>query len=173
MLWSRRVFLVLGCGMVLTGCGFQPLYAHRSQGNSAPAQFAQIDVNPIDGRPGHHLRNYLIDRLSARGGHVKRQYRLDIALSDRKDGLAIREDESVTRFNYRLLGSVRLTRISDQQIVYETSLRVTSAFNVVNSEFATLSAERDAEERAARDLSDEIVTRLALYFQRNVLHPPA
>lgn len=163
----------MGCSLVLNGCGFQPLYGHRSQGNSAPAQFAQIDVNPIGGRPGHHLRNYLIDRLSARGGNYKKQYRLDIALSERKDGLAIREDESVTRFNYRLMGSVRLTRLNDQQILYETSLRVTSAFNVVNSEFATLSAERDAEERAARDLSDEIITRLAIYFQRSALRPPA
>ena len=45
----------------------------------------------------------------------------------RKDGLAIREDESVTRFNYRLLGAVRLTRIQDQKILYETSLRATSS----------------------------------------------
>jgi len=71
------------------------------------------------------------------------------------------------------LGTVRLTRIQDQKILYETSLRATSAFNVVDSEFATLSAERDAEERAARDLSGEVVTRLALYFQRSAAQPPA
>jgi LPS-assembly lipoprotein len=171
MLWSRRHFLVLAGVGGLAGCGFQPLYANRSRGNSAPAQFAQIDVTQIDGRSGHHLRNYLIDRMSARGGNYKKQYRLDITLSERKDGLAIRTDEAVTRFNYRLFSTVRLVRISDHTVLFETGLRATSAFNVVNSEFATLSAERDAEDRAARDLSDEIITRLAIYFRRIASQP--
>lgn len=171
MWWSRRQLLVLSSAALLMGCGFQPLYGNRSHSQSTPMQFAQIDVNDIDGRTGHHLRNSLIDRLSARGGQYKKQYRLDIALSDSKDGLAIREDESVTRFNYRLLSNIRLSRISDQQILYETALRATAAFNVVDSEFATLSAERDAEERAARDLSNEIITRLAIYFQRQSRQP--
>lgn len=173
MSWHRRdILTVIGVGL-LGGCGFEPLYGQRAQSNSASAQFSQIALNPIEGRAGHHLQNYLIDHFSARGGNIKKAYRLDIALTERKDGLAIREDESVTRFNYRLLGAVRLTRIQDQKILYETSLRATSAFNVVDSEFATLSAERDAEERAARDLSGEVVTRLALYFQRSAAQPPA
>ncbi len=168
----RREILIWACAGLLAGCGFQPLYGNRTQSDSTPAQFAQIDVHDIDGRPGQHLRNYLIDKLSARGGNYKKQYRLDIALSDRKDGLAIRKDEAVTRFNYRLLGNVRLTRISDQQILYESAFRVTAAYNVVSSEFATLSAERDAEERAAQDMSGEIITRLAIYFQRAPAQPP-
>lgn len=165
MSWSRRQFMALSAGATLTACGFQPLYGNRSAARSVPMQFAQIDVNQIEGRTGHHLRNSLIDRLSARGGHYKKQYRLDVALSESKDGLAIRADEAVTRFNYRLISNFRLTRIADQQILYESSLRATAAYNVVDSEFATLSAERDAEERAARDLSSEILTRLAIYFQ--------
>lgn len=163
--------LLLVCAGLSASCGFQPLYGYRSHGNSAPAQFALIDVNEIDGRPGHHLRNYLIDRFSARGGNYEKQYRLDIALSEAKDGLAIRQDESVTRFNYRLIGNIRLSRISDHQILFESSLRATSAYNVVDSEFATLSAERDAEERAASDMSNEIITRLAIYFQRVQAQP--
>lgn len=166
MWWSKHTLFVLACAGLLAGCGFQPLYGNRSQASSTPAQFARIDVNNIDGRPGHYLRNHLIDRLSARGGNYKKQYRLDVSVNDTKEGLAIRNDESVTRFNYKLFGILRLVRIADQQILYETNLRTTVAFNVVDSEFATLSAERDAEERAARDLSDEMITRLAIYFQR-------
>lgn len=172
MWWSRRIPLALACAGLLAGCGFQPLYGNRAQSRSTPAQFALIEVNDIDGRPGHHLRNYLIDRLSARGGNYKKLYRLEISLSDQKDGLAIREDEAVTRFNYRLISAIRLTRIADGQILYESSLRATAAFNVVDSEFATLSAERDAETRAARDLSNEIITRMAIYFQREAQQPP-
>lgn len=166
MWWSRRQMLALTGSAALAACGFKPLYGNRSASNAPPMQFAQIDVKDIDGRPGHLLRNYLIDSFSARGGNYRKQYRLDISLSDSKDGLAIRADEAVTRYNYRLKSNFRLSRISDQQVLFESTLRVTSAFNVVNSEFATLSAERDAEDRAARDMSTEIVTRLAIYFQR-------
>ena len=44
--------------------------------------------------------------------------------------------------------------------------RSVAAFNVVRSDFATLSAERDAERRAVRDVGDEISTRLAVFFAR-------
>ena len=176
MWWSRRALfaqsaiclLISGLivSLTLAGCGFQPLYGDRERATSVPMQFAQIEIAPIVGRTGLKLENYLKDRFSARGGHYRKAYRLDIALSDSKEGLAIQQDESITRFNYRLLGSARLIRIEDQQILFEQALRTTSAYNVVKSEFATLSAEKDAEDRAARDMSAEILTRLAIYFNK-------
>ena len=42
----------------------------------------------------------------------------------------------------------------------------TNSFNIVASDFATLSGETDAIERAAREVSDDIRTRLALFFTR-------
>jgi hypothetical protein len=36
----------------------------------------------------------------------------------------------------------------------------------VSSEFATLSAERDAERRAAREVSDALTTQVAVFFSR-------
>lgn len=165
-MWLSRRGLILWGIAGLAGCGYRPLYGQRASGGSVPSQFSRIEVGRIDGRTGSQLGNYLIDQFSARGGNHKKEYRLDIALSDSKLGLAIREDEAVTRFNYRLLGSVRLTRLDDQKIIFEDLVRTTSAYNVVQSEFATLSAERDAEERAARDMGSEISTRLAIFFQR-------
>ena len=123
-------------------------------------------MTPIGGRVGLQLRNDLIDRFSARGGQTAKFYRLDIVLNARKEGLAIQQDESVTRFNYRLFGNFRLIRLSDQQVIFEDNARTYVAYNVVQSDFATLSAERDAEERAAHDLRAEIATRLSLYFKR-------
>jgi LPS-assembly lipoprotein len=168
-MWCSRRQFVLWSAVFLSGCGFRPLYGQRSAGNSVPSQFSRIEVSRIEGRAGNHLSNYLIDQFSARGGNNKKEYRLDIALNESKYGLAIREDESVTRFNLHLVGSVRLTRLQDQKILFEESVRTISAYNVVQSEFATLSAERDAEDRAARDMGREISTRLAIFFQRQAL----
>lgn len=168
-MWCSRRQLVLGSVTLLAGCGFRPLYGQRALKNSVPSQFARIEVGRIEGRAGSQLSNYLIDQFSARGGHLKKEFRLDIALAENKYGLAVRQDESVTRFNYRLLGAVKLTRIEDEKILYADSIKTISAYNVVQSEFATLSAERDAEDRAARDMGTEISTRLAIFFQRQAL----
>lgn len=165
-MWScshmRAALLALSLG----GCGFQPLYGDRDAASGVARQLGGIEVGKIERRSGQQLRNHLIDAFSARGGAAANPYRLEVVLTEAKQGLAIRQDEAVTRYNYRLFGAFRLIRSKDQQVMFEDTARSSAAFNVVQSEFATLSAERDAEARAARDLSDDITTRLALYFQR-------
>lgn len=154
------------CLLILSGCGFQPLYGDRGAAAGVARQLGGIEVGRIERRSGQQLRNHLIDAFSARGGGEAKPYRLEVALTEAKQGLAIRQDEAVTRYNYRLFGAFRLIRSKDQLLMFEDTARSSAAYNVVQSEFATLSAERDAEARAARDLSDDIATRLALYFQR-------
>lgn len=165
---SRSIGVVMLIGGLLLGggCGFTPLYGDRAVSGSVPTQIDRIEVSPIGGRVGLQLRNDLIDRFSARGGQGEKLYRLDIIVNARKEGLAIQQDESVTRFNYRLFGNFRLIRLADAKLMFEDNARTFVAYNVVQSDFATLSAERDAEERAARDLGAEIATRLSLYFKR-------
>ena len=43
----------------------------------------------------------------------------------------------------------------------------TSSFNILTSDFATLSAESDARARSLREISDEIRTRVAVFLSRN------
>ena len=47
-------------------------------------------------------------------------------------------------------------------------VRAVAAFNVVQSEFANIAAENDAEARAARDVSEEIRNRLGVYFSQSL-----
>ena len=42
----------------------------------------------------------------------------------------------------------------------------TTTFNIVESEFATISAENDARRRAGIEIADDIRLRLGLYFNR-------
>lgn len=154
------------CLLALTGCGFQPLYGQRSSPAGVANQLGGIEVGQIDSRSGQQLRNHLIDRFSARTRMHDRPYRLEVVLTESQQGLAIRSDDAVTRYNYRLIANFRLLRTTDQQVIFEDAAYSSAAFNVVQSEFATLSAARDAESRASRALGDDISTRLALYFQR-------
>jgi len=94
------------------------------------------------------------------------QYRLDIALKEFREGVAIQEDASITRYNYQLSGSYRLFDLGTGKVIYQGEARSVAAYNVAESPFATLSAERDAANRTALDLSGQMELALALFFER-------
>ena len=50
-----------------------------------------------------------------------------------------------------------------EQLVSGTSQAI-SSFNILNSEFATMTSEKDARSRATGQLAEDIRTRLAVFF---------
>ncbi|MCG8696166.1 MAG: LPS assembly lipoprotein LptE [Minwuiales bacterium] len=162
-MWSKALaaFLLLG---TLAACGFEPLYGNRiEQGPAGPAMAATY-VAPIPDRIGQQVRNNLLDRLNPAGIPDRPLYTLQIALSADKEGLAIRQDETVTRFNLTLQAEFALVDRAQGKPVFRGKTRSIAAYNVVESPFATLIAEQDAEARAAREISEEIRNQVALYF---------
>lgn len=83
-----------------------------------------------------------------------------------KEGLAFEKDESVTRINLTLSATYQLTEVATGNIVTAGSARSVAAFSVVRSEFANISAEADAERRAARAVGEDIWIRLGVYFSQ-------
>ena len=57
-----------GFALILTGCGFQPLYGAKSgaKQSASVTTMAAIDVAPITDRAGQVLRNGLLDRITPR-----------------------------------------------------------------------------------------------------------
>ena len=82
------------------------------------------------------------------------------------EDLGIRKDETATRGNLTLSAKFALVDAQSRNILLSGLSRSTNSFNIVASDFATLSGETDAIERAAREVSDDIKNRLALYFTR-------
>ena len=164
---KSTVFIV--AAGVLSACGFSPLYGEREGGARTDAELAQIQVIAIeDGRTGYDLYNALIDRLSPYGEPQDPDYQLRLRLREQRDGVAIERDASITRYNYRLTASYQLIDIRSGNTVHEGQSRSIASYNVVDSQFATLTAQRDAEERAAIELSEDIKLRLAIFFDRQL-----
>lgn len=162
---ARAVALALLLG--LSACGFRPLYGEQDRGGAGTApQLQEILVNPIADRLGQILRNDLVDRLSPTGAPDRPRYRLSVAIAAGEEGLAITKDESITRFNLRISATYVLYDAQSNAEVTRGISRTIAAYNVVQSQFATLAAEKDAENRAARELSEDIRTRLAVFFTR-------
>lgn len=161
-MWERAPALVL-IGL-LAGCGFHPLYGGSVGDAGVAPQLAQIFIEPIPDRIGHALHNQLRDRLTPRGVPPQARYRLNVDLDFDKSPVALQKDQSVTRVNLTVRANYVLSDAASGTTVSSGATRSVAAYNVVRSDFATLSAERDAERRAVRDVGDEISTRLAVYF---------
>lgn len=150
----------------LTACGFRPLYGPQNGYDASLAEMASVKVLPIPERIGQILRNSLLDRLTPRGAPVNPRYRLGVSMEIQKEGLAFEKDESVTRFNLTVSANYQLTEIATGSVITSGSARSVAAFNVVRSDFANISAEADAERRAARAVGEDIWVRLGVFFSR-------
>jgi LPS-assembly lipoprotein len=151
--------------LALGGCGFRPLYAVGTTPEGMNAYFEQVLVEPIPGRQGVHLRNQLLDAFTPSGTPSNAAYRLGIKLTDVKEGLAIQENTQITRYNYTLTANYELRDAVSGEVLDRGTTRAIAAYNVVDSQFGTQSAERDAQERAAREAGEEIRLQLGLYFE--------
>lgn len=174
---------ILGSLLLATGlaaCGFEPMYAPGGPGatatSEAAADLAAIEIAPIrnsDGRDfrlGQQLANALGERLYPSGVNPAR-YRLELTLRQTREGFGFRPDESVTRYGLRLAADYRLVEIGSNKVVLSESSQTYNSYDVSQSDFATVMAERDMEQRLARDLGDRIVSRLGLFFRAP--HAPA
>ncbi|MXW92861.1 MAG: hypothetical protein F4114_01440 [Rhodospirillaceae bacterium] len=166
--------VVAALAIGLAGCGFQPLYADRpggkkggeSGGGDVAGDVATVRIAPIADRIGQILRNELLDRLNPSGEPADPRYALEVRLAVSRRELGIRRDETATRANLRFLSSFRLREADSGAIVYSGRTASVTSYNIVESEYATISAERAARRRGAILVADGIALRLAAYFNR-------
>ena len=162
---KRGVAALMLC-LLASACGFRPLYG----GIGAPAgRMASIYVEIIPNRPGQLLRQALQTRLEGASSGVAKQYTLAVAYSENVQGLGIQSDNSTTR--NRNIGtaiwSLHPAGNTTAQIAGGT-VRTLDGYNILDEQFfySDLSEEA-AQHRLAENLADQIVTSLALYFDRH------
>ena len=161
---SYRYLAVLGLLLLTAACGFQPLYATRGEQTDTRHELAQIEINVISGRLGQQVHNYLLDRISPLGPPGSPLYVLDIKLSLSRQELGVQRDATTTRAKFILFANYRLVKKEGGEQLFQGSTQTANSFTIVQSDFANLSAEKDAIDRAAREVTDSIRARLALYF---------
>ncbi len=164
---NRRTILALWAALALSGCGFRPLYGTASIPQGAESAFATIRIEPVaptnDSDAIGHLVSDALDHVLHTPGHTEADvFVLTVLLSDERRGLAIQNDASVTRYNYRLTAEWTLKAIGGEKPAATGRSETTASYNVVDSQYATLVARRDAEERAAREIAEQIKLRLAV-----------
>ncbi len=162
MSWSRRISFALA---LLTGCGFQPLYAER-EGRSAAEELAAVRIEPLADRSGQLLYNALRDGLNPLGRPASPEYLLRVSLEESSEEVALRTDETATRVNVTHRASFALFPIDGKEPVFRGVTRTITAFNVLDSPYATLTSSESARRRALHDIAREIRSRIAVFLTR-------
>lgn len=153
--------------LALSGCGFRPLYAQAEDGTGLGDRLAAVEIGEIPGPQGREFRVALNSQMypAGRPASAVTRYVLNVRLKVDREGLAIQPDASITRYDYNLTGRYRLVDMETGKVAHRGIATAKTAYNVVDSQFATLSARRDAEDRAIRSLSEEIRMRIALFLK--------
>jgi LPS-assembly lipoprotein len=156
--------------LVLSSCGFTPLYGTQSGasfGNEDLLDYVTIDNIP--NREGQYLRNALIDRFYRHGRPANPQYTLSlINLETRRTDLDITKTSSTTREQVRLKADMILTDKLTGETLLERRVSSTASYNVLESEFTTRISRKEAQDNALLGLADQVEAQLTLYFQRNL-----
>ncbi|MBE9556057.1 MAG: hypothetical protein IMF08_04305, partial [Proteobacteria bacterium] len=151
--------------LLVSGCGFRPLYGAKSLG-AVDSQLAHVKIGIIPDRVGQQLHNYLLDRVNRKGRPEKPLYLLSVKVNIEKVRQAFESNETATRAKLVFTASFELQEIATEKIILRNWARSINSYNIVTSAISTRSAELDAIDRAAREVSEEIRSLLALYFQR-------
>ena len=152
----------------LAGCGFHPLYGSGSSSGALQGTFSQVYVDPVYdtsvANTGYDLRNRVIDTLGATSGGAL--YHLKLTLSSTSQGIALQNDASITRYNDTLTVTYSLVDAATGKEVTKGTETGLSAYNVVQSPYATLIAQQDSDRRVVEDIAERIRLDLGVYFDR-------
>lgn len=158
---------VLAVGLValsLTGCGFTPLYGEH--GVAAAPEVAdalsQVSIRSLPNREGVKLRQVLREELNPQG-LTKPLYDLDINLATRIEELGIRQDATSSRANMVMIATFSLSE--GGQTVFGDRVQSIVSYNILDDQYATVTAVGNAGERAIKEVGEEIKMRLAIYFE--------
>jgi LPS-assembly lipoprotein len=153
---------------LLAGCGFQPMYAETSTGVQLDEVMRTVSVAKIPGRVGQRLRNDLIYATTGGGYRDAPFYRLEIAIRESVQDTVVAKTGEAEGRAYRLTAAFKLVRLEDDAVLLSGTSIGRAAYDNLDSTFADIRARRDAENRAARSVADDIQMRVAVILSREV-----
>jgi LPS-assembly lipoprotein len=164
---SLRANLFLIAVLLLSACGFSPLYGTHSATEKAgvAASLDQVRIDNIPDRSGQYLRNALIDRFYRGGTPADPRYVLHVTpVYETRTDLDITKSSSATRAQLRLDVEMTLVDHRGGTTVLQRKLIAITSYNILQSQFTTRVSEEAARQSALDDIAGQIERHLALHF---------
>jgi LPS-assembly lipoprotein len=160
----RAALLCAAVSLALAACQVRPLYsdsAPNAAGLTAGAALNSIAVKEVNSRVAQEVRNHLIFALSGGAGEpASPAYTLDLGVTSQMASAASIQNAAgnagqPTAGRMIVSSFYVLTDASGKRV--STGRRVaTASFDFPLQQFASLRAQRDAENRAARELAADL-----------------
>jgi LPS-assembly lipoprotein len=171
---AARLLAVAALAALTAGC-FQPMYAERADGTPGLREkLMGIELPPVnkpnasrDARLGVEIRNALAFKLYGNATGMPPTHRLVIRFSTSRSSLMVDPNTALpSSENYGLDAQYNLIEIASNKSVMTgtTFSRVSYDIPGQLQRFARSRAVRDAEDRAAQEIAENIQTRLASFF---------
>ena len=184
-MWSREdgpkvpCLIRLAAAFALAGLAggcFQPLYAQRPTADTANvrAAFSHVDISLIDAPMGSNeariaqvVRNDLLFAATGGGPSGTPLYRLRIRMTTQRSSIIV--DINTGRPEFEITGldaSYTLIEIATNRAVVDSTTFARVSYDAPGEQqrFVRDRGRREAEDKAAKQLAEQIKTRLASYF---------
>jgi len=165
------IMLVVLFVPLLGACGggdFKPLYGSLgANGKSVGEQLRHVDIAPIPGRVGQRIRNELIFGTTGGDYALDPKYRLEIAVRESVSSTLVQRTGDSTNQIYNIDARFRLFDLSSKKVVLEGDSYGRAGFERFTSIFANVRARKDAEDRAAKTVGNDLKIRISTYLASN------
>jgi LPS-assembly lipoprotein len=171
---AARLLAVAALAALTAGC-FQPMYAERADGTPALREkLMGVEIPPVDkpnasreARIGVEIRNALAFKLYGTATGMPPTHRLVLRFTTSRSSLMIDPSTALpSSENYGIDAQYNLVEIATNKSVMTGSTFARVSYDMPGSyqRFTRSRAFRDAEDRAAQEIAENIQTRLASYF---------
>ncbi|WP_407149585.1 LPS assembly lipoprotein LptE [Bradyrhizobium sp. ORS 86] len=171
---AARLIAVAALAALTAGC-FRPMYAEHSDGTpDLREKLMGVEIPPVDkpnasreARVGVEIRNALAFKLYGNATGMPPTHRLVLRFTTSRSSLMIDPATALpTSENYGIDAQFNLIEIASNKSVMTGTTFSRVSYDMPGSyqRFARSRAFRDAEDRAAQEIADNIQTRLASFF---------
>jgi LPS-assembly lipoprotein len=170
-----RLLAVAALAGLTAGC-FQPMYAERGDGTPGLREkLMGVEIPPVDkpnasreARVGVEIRNALAFKLYGQATGMPPTHKLVLRFNTTRSSLMVDPNTALpTSENYGIDAQYNLVDLATNKSVMTGSTFARVSYDTFSGQmqrFARTRAFRDAEDRAAQEIADNIQTRLASYF---------
>ncbi|CEF53643.1 hypothetical protein [Acetobacter ghanensis] len=158
---------LMGAPLLLSGCGFKPLYGEEKGGVDITNELKDIYVANIPERFGQQLRLALQTRMASDGPEDPHKYKLVVAPTLSAEAIDIHGDNTTGRT--RMLATARwqlLTIEPTPQVVTQGEAQTLDGYTTTYEQYfaQTLNMESTMD-RVAQALGEQVTQQLATWFK--------
>lgn len=174
MSWRNRIDVaccrfaaISALSIALAGC-FQPLYGELPVGGGPSLRDAlrNVEIAEIEGRVGQEVRNDIIFELTGGDGNpAGAPFKLTMSIGSSTRSPIVSSTTGISQLEtVALTVNYRLVDVATNKLVLTDSALARVSVDRTMQRFARVRGVRDAENRAAKVVAQQIRSRLATYF---------